>query len=72
MAKTELELTKYEQARIIGARALQLASGAPPLVDVEKVRKALGVNYFSAVDLAKYEFKAGAVPMHVVRKTEEN
>ncbi|HIE41091.1 MAG TPA: hypothetical protein EYP80_00340 [Candidatus Aenigmarchaeota archaeon] len=27
-----MELTRFEKARIIGARALQLAYGAPPLI----------------------------------------
>ena len=70
MVKSDFELTKYEEARIIGARALQLASGAPPLIDVDKLRKSLAVSYISAVDLAKHEFQAGIIPMHVVRKAE--
>ncbi len=68
MARSQLELTKYEEARIVGARALQLASGAPPLIDVEKLRKSLNASYLSAVELAKSEFESGLIPMHVVRK----
>jgi DNA-directed RNA polymerase, subunit K (EC 2.7.7.6) len=32
-------LIKYERARVIGARALQLALGAPPFIDVSKLNK---------------------------------
>lgn len=31
------KITRFELARVIGARALQLASGAPPLVDVNSL-----------------------------------
>jgi DNA-directed RNA polymerase subunit K len=30
-----LRYTRYERARIIGARALQISMGAPPLVEME-------------------------------------
>jgi len=30
--KSTMKLTRFEKARIIGARALQLAMGAPPLI----------------------------------------
>ncbi len=69
MAKQEITLTKYEEARLIGARALQLAMGAPPLVDLEKIRKELNNKYLSPVDLAKIEFKHNAIPMQVVKKS---
>lgn len=68
MAKVELSFTKYEEARIIGARALQLAMGAPPLVDLEKLRKDSGKSYFSPVDLAEMEFAKSEIPMHVLRR----
>ncbi|MFH1106877.1 MAG: DNA-directed RNA polymerase subunit K [Candidatus Micrarchaeota archaeon] len=55
------ELTKYEKARIIGARALQLAAGAPCLVATPK-------TMVSAVKLAAMEFDKGALPLQVVRK----
>jgi DNA-directed RNA polymerase subunit K/omega len=52
------ELTKYEIARIIGARALQLAQGAPPLVEVKEL---------SPIQIAELEFKKNIIPLHVVR-----
>jgi len=56
----KIELTKYEKARLIGARALQLAMGAPPVVNMPK-------RAFSAVELAKYEFEKKSIPLRVVR-----
>ncbi|MBI3588002.1 DNA-directed RNA polymerase subunit K [Candidatus Micrarchaeota archaeon] len=60
MPKTHSEtLTHYERARLVGARALQLAMGAPPLV------KAPG-GLVSAVKLAFLEFEKSAIPLKVV------
>ena len=56
------ELTKYEKARILGARALQLAMGAPPLTELPDVKGLL-----SPVTLAKLEFEKGVIPLQVVR-----
>lgn len=52
-------LTRFEKARIIGARALQLSMGAPPLVKVEGVEDPL--------KLAEIEFEEGLIPLIVVR-----
>lgn len=52
------EYNKFEKARIIGARALQLAMGAPPLIK-PKVMK--------PIDLALQEFDKGVIPINVVR-----
>ncbi|MHA1960085.1 MAG: DNA-directed RNA polymerase subunit K [Candidatus Thorarchaeota archaeon] len=53
-------LTKFEKARIIGARALQISMGAPVLVDMGSAPGGL----FS---LAEYELKAGVLPMTIRR-----
>ncbi len=55
-----MELTKYEEARIIGARALQLAKGAPPLIKPKK-----GMSF---IDLAKEELKKGAMPLAIKKE----
>ncbi len=52
--------TKYEVARIIGARALQLAMGAPPLVKPKGIWRPL--------DLAIREFEKGVIPITVIRE----
>jgi len=56
-----LKLTKFERARIIGARALQISMGAPPLIDIPEIVK-------DPTEIAVLEFKARAVPMTVVRR----
>ncbi|MGC8586783.1 MAG: DNA-directed RNA polymerase subunit K [Candidatus Micrarchaeia archaeon] len=55
-----MEYTKYEKARIIGARALQLAYGAPPLVEVPK-------GTTDPIKLAELEFNAGVIPIVILR-----
>ncbi len=55
--------TKYEKARIIGARALQIAMGAPILLkmkkdDYEKMR-------YNPINIAKKEFEEGIIPLSV-------
>jgi DNA-directed RNA polymerase subunit K len=54
------EYTKFEKARIIGARALQLAYGAPPLIKVPE-----GIT--DPLDLAELEFDKGAIPITIIR-----
>ena len=51
--------TRFEKARIIGARALQIAMGAPVLIDVPE-----GVTPLEA---ALLEFKKGIIPLTVIR-----
>ncbi|MEB3861343.1 MAG: DNA-directed RNA polymerase subunit K [Desulfurococcales archaeon] len=57
-------LTKYERARIIGVRVLQLNYGAPPLVPIEKVGST------NTLDIARYEVDEGVLPVSVYRYTE--
>ncbi len=52
-------LNKFELARIIGARALQLSYGAPPLLEVQPGQ--------SAIDVAKGELDSGVIPLVVLR-----
>jgi DNA-directed RNA polymerase subunit K len=49
---------RYEKARIIGARALQVAYGAPVLVDTEQTQPIL---------IAAEEYDAGVLPFTVRR-----
>ena len=57
--------TKYEKARIIGSRALQISLGAPILVkiDDETMKK---IKY-NPLAIAKLEFAKGVVPITVKR-----
>jgi len=60
-----MKLTKYEKARLIGARALQISMGAPILVKVgEKDFKELR---WDPVEIAKKEFLEGVLPLAVKR-----
>lgn len=56
-----MEYTKFEKARIIGARALQLAYGAPPLIKVPE-------GTVDPLRLAEIEFEGGAIPIVVLRE----
>jgi DNA-directed RNA polymerase subunit K len=58
-------LTRFEKARIIGSRALQIGMGAKPLVkldekDLEKVK-------YNPIEIAKKEFNEGLIPITVKR-----
>lgn len=62
MMKKE-EFTKYEVARIIGARALQIAMNAPLLIkmnkeDLEKIK-------YDSLKIAEIEFESGVLPISV-------
>jgi len=65
--------TKYETARMIGSRALQISMGAPFLVKIsEKELEQIGYN---PIAIAKKELEAGVIPIAVrrpsARKTKE-
>lgn len=54
------KLTRFEKARIVGARSLQIAMGAPLLVEQPE-------NLVGALDLALAELEAGVLPMTIRR-----
>ncbi len=60
-----MKLTKYEKARIIGARALQLASGAPMLLKL-KDEDLRGINY-NPIEIAKMELQESVLPITIKR-----
>lgn len=53
--------TRFEKARIIGARALQISMGAPVLINLPE-----GVT--NPIDIALMEFGKGGIPITVVRR----
>lgn len=57
--------TKYEKARMIGARALQISLGAPFLIKLEK--EDLEKLRYSPLEIAKIEFDKGVLPISVRR-----
>jgi DNA-directed RNA polymerase subunit K len=69
MAKQEKPvevLTKYEKARLIGARALQIALGAPFAVKVDEAK--LKEIKYNPIEIAKMELEAGVLPISISRK----
>jgi DNA-directed RNA polymerase subunit K len=51
--------TRFERARIIGARALQISMGAPPLLDASSNSESLAI--------AVSEFLSGKTPLNATR-----
>ena len=68
-------VTKYETARILGSRALQLSMGAPILVKLSEDE--LKKIKYNPIEIAKLELEADVIPMAVKkplpkrRKVEE-
>lgn len=60
-----MELTKYEVARLLGARSLQLSLGAPPLIEVKD-------STTTFLQIADVEMKKNILPLVVLRNTGEN
>jgi len=54
------KLTRFEKARIVGARSLQISMGAPILVEVSE-------GFSSTIDIALKELEAGILPMTIRR-----
>jgi len=55
-----LKYTRFEKARIIGARALQISMGAPTLIKIPK-------KVIAPIDIAMLEFNEDAIPITVKR-----
>lgn len=58
-------ITKYEKARVIGSRALQISMGAPFTLklkkeDLEKIK-------YNPVEIAKMEFMKDTLPITIKR-----
>lgn len=55
-----MEYTRFERARIVGARALQIAMGAPVLIEAPP-------GTVNPVDLSLLEFHEAVIPITVRR-----
>jgi len=64
-----MKYTKYEIARIIGARALQISMGAPLLLKLGE--KDLTKINFNPIEIAKLEFNKGVLPITIRRPMPE-
>lgn len=54
------KLTRFEKARIVGARALQISMGAPVLIEIPE-------GDISPIDIALKELEVGALPITIRR-----
>ncbi|MFC1722701.1 DNA-directed RNA polymerase subunit K [Nanoarchaeota archaeon] len=63
--KAEIKLTKYEKARVVGSRALQISMGAPYLVKLTK--KQLEELKYNPLEIAKLELEKGVIPIEVIK-----
>ena len=61
----ENDYTKYEKARMIGSRALQISMGAPFLVKLST--KQLEVLEYNPIRIAEAEFEKDLLPITIRR-----
>lgn len=54
------KLTRFERARIVGARALQISMGAPVLLDIPNTIK-------SPIEISELEVREGFLPISIRR-----
>jgi DNA-directed RNA polymerase subunit K/omega len=52
-------MTRFEKARVLGARALQISMGAPPLIQS---------NANNPLEIAEEELREGALPITIRRR----
>ncbi len=57
--------TKFEKSRIIGARALQISMGAPPLIEVPE-------HIIDPVEISIMEYDKGVSPITVYRRNKDD
>lgn len=65
MSEEGFKYTKYEKARMLGSRALQIAMGAPFLVKIDD--KQLKKMRYNPIEIAKLEYEEGVIPMTIRR-----
>lgn len=71
MAEKEIKehFTKYEKARMIGSRALQISMGAPFMVKLDE--EDLQRIKYNPIAIAKMEFEKGVLPITIKRPMPE-
>jgi len=52
-------MTRFEKARVLGARALQVSMGAPPLLESTAI---------TPIEIADQELREGVLPMTIRRR----
>lgn len=56
---TTKNLTRFEKARLLGARAIQISMGAKPMVELDGI--------IDPIDIAYKELEANVLPLDVIR-----
>jgi len=59
------KLTRFERAKVVSARALQIAMGAPVLIDVSQ-------ESISPIDIALLEMQEGVLPISICRSLPDS
>ena len=59
---SEENLTRFEKARLLGARAIQISMGAKPKVEIGES--------LDPIDIAYKELKEGVLPLDVINDDE--
>lgn len=61
------KITRFEKARIVGARSLQISMGAPILLALDENLGSGGTGLNSPIDIALKELDEGILPMTIRR-----
>lgn len=62
-----VKLTKFEKTRLLSARALEIANGSAPKVDVSKLGGSISLTR-DYVKIAQREYDEGLIELEVYRK----
>jgi DNA-directed RNA polymerase subunit K len=57
-----MRYTRFEKARVIGSRGLQIALGAPVLIEIPK-------EIIDPIEIATYEYDEGVIPISIKRRS---
>jgi DNA-directed RNA polymerase subunit K/omega len=61
------KITRFEKARIVGARSLQISMGAPVLLDLDETLSSGGTGLNSPIEIALKELSEGILPITIRR-----
>ena len=61
------KITRFEKARIVGARSLQISMGAPILLELDESLASGGTGLNSPIEIALKELEIGILPMTIRR-----
>ena len=61
------KITRFEKARIVGARSLQISMGAPILLELDENLASGGTGLNSPIEIALKELSEGILPMTIRR-----